>query len=38
MKDADISELAVLIFVISLGLSTLIIALGIAHVFWTYTN
>ena len=38
MKDADISEIAVLIFVICLGLSTLIVAIAIAHVFWTYTN
>lgn len=38
MNDADISEIAVLIFVVSLGLSTVIISMSIAHVFWTYTN
>ena len=38
MKDVDISELAVLIFVLCLGLSTLVVAVAIAHVFWTYTN
>ncbi len=38
MEDVDISEIAVLIFVLCLGLSTLIIAIAIAHVFWTYTN
>ena len=38
MKDVDISEIAVLVFVVSLGLSTLIIAIALAHVFWTYTN
>ena len=37
MKNVDISELAVLIFVLCLGLSTVIIAVAIAHVFWTYT-
>ena len=38
MENVDISEIAVLIFVLCLGLSTLIIAIAIAHVFWTYTN
>ena len=38
MKDVDISEIAVLVFVVCLGLSTLVIAIAIAHVFWTYTN
>jgi hypothetical protein len=38
MKDVDISEIAVLVFVVALGLSTLIIAIALAHVFWTYTN
>jgi hypothetical protein len=38
MEDVDISEIAVLIFVLCLGLSTLIVAIAIAHVFWTYTN
>ena len=37
MKDVDISEIAVLVFVVCLGLSTLVIAIAIAHVFWTYT-
>lgn len=38
MKDADISEIAVLVFVVCLGLSTLLVAIGLAHVLWTYTN
>lgn len=38
MEKVDISEIAVLVFVVCLGLSTLIIAVAIAHVFWTYTN
>lgn len=38
MKNVDISEIAVLIFVLCLGLSTLVISVAIAHVFWTYTN
>ena len=38
MDDVDISEIAVLVFVCCLGVSTLIIAISIAHVFWTYTN
>lgn len=38
MEKVDISEIAVLVFVICLGLSTLILATAIAHVFWTYTN
>lgn len=38
MENVDISEIAVLVFVVCLGLSTLIIAIAIAHVFWTYTN
>ena len=38
MKNVDISELAVLIFVLCLGLSTLILSIAIAHVFWTYTS
>jgi hypothetical protein len=38
MEDVDISEIAVLIFVLCLGLSTLVVAISIAHVFWTYTN
>lgn len=38
MNDVDISEIAVLVFVCCLGLSTLIMAIALAHVFWTYTN
>ena len=38
MDNVDISEIAVMVFVVCLGLSTLIIAIAIAHVFWTYTN
>ena len=38
MQKVDISEIAVLVFVVCLGLSTLILAIAIAHVFWTYTN
>lgn len=38
MENVDISEIAVMVFVVCLGLSTLIIAISIAHVFWTYTN
>lgn len=36
MRHVDIAELAILILVLSLGLSMLLIAAGIAHLFLTF--